>query len=321
MPSTDNSMDAVISAEVAKMKAGFAPRSLMVQRVAEIMFDEWGEKPSANKVYEHVRQGSITDINRDLKQFWDGLRKRKAGTMEIAGIPSHLALESAELLKSMWVTALNHATKTFDADKLSFKQVTDDLTGQVIQLQLALDAITESAENLRLTNNGLTQQVKDQAITIAEYEDSLNAVNDEKRLLKADKDELQRQAVIQENSHIEAIRNLANSHQAEIESLRRDLKFFQLEKDRATTRRDQIQAEAIEAKKLLDMTISALQDTIANERSTHIRIQNAWATQSQSLEDRIQRLDRELNRAKQGFNNYGQLTSVPYYLSYTIKYD
>ena len=107
----------------------------------------------------------------------------------------------------------------------------------------------------------------------------------------------------------------------ELESLRRDLKHFQLEKDRAATRRDQIQAEAIESRKLLDQTISALHETIASERNAHIRIKNAWDAQQKSLDDQIQRLSRDLNKARQVFNNYNQLTAQPNYLEYKIKYD
>ncbi|MBF5007934.1 DNA-binding protein [Diaphorobacter caeni] len=315
------SMEAEIAAEVTKMKAAFTPRALMVQRVAEIMFDAWGEKPSANKVYEHIRQGSISDINNDLKQFWDGLRRRKAGGREVEGIPSNLSAESGELIKSMWVTALLHATKTFDAEKLSLKQVAEDLTAQVEQLQQALQERELTVDRQKRENSDLLQQVKEQATAIVEYEDSLNTINEDVRLLKADKVALQQQATVQENSHNEAIRKLVDTHAMELESLRRDLKHFQLEKDRAATRRDQIQAEAIESRKLLDQTISALHETIASERNAHIRIKNAWDAQQKSLDDQIQRLSRDLNKARQVFNNYNQLTAQPNYLAYKIKYD
>ena len=315
------SMEAEIAAEVTKMKAAFTPRALMVQRVAEIMFDAWGEKPSANKVYEHIRQGSISDINNDLKQFWDGLRRRKAGGREVEGIPSNLSAESGELIKSMWVTALLHATKTFDAEKLSLKQVAEDLTAQVEQLQQALQERELTVDRQKRENSDLLQQVKEQATAIVEYEDSLNTINEDVRLLKADKVALQQQATVQENSHNEAIRKLVDTHAMELESLRRDLKHFQLEKDRAATRRDQIQAEAIESRKLLDQTISALHETIASERNAHIRIKNAWDAQQKSLDDQIQRLSRDLNKARQVFNNYKQLTAQPNYLAYKIKYD
>ena len=315
------SMEAEIAAEVTKMKAAFTPRALMVQRVAEIMFDAWGKKPSANKVYEHIRQGSISDINNDLKQFWDGLRRRKAGGREVEGIPSNLSAESGELIKSMWVTALLHATKTFDAEKLRLKQVAEDLTAQVEQLQQALQERELTVDRQKRENSDLLQQVKEQATAIVEYEDSLNTINEDVRLLKADKVALQQQATVQENSHNEAIRKLVDTHAMELESLRRDLKHFQLEKDRAATRRDQIQAEAIESRKLLDQTISALHETIASERNAHIRIKNAWDAQQKSLDDQIQRLSRDLNKARQVFNNYNQLTAQPNYLAYKIKYD
>ena len=315
------SMEAEIAAEVTKMKAAFTPRALMVQRVAEIMFDAWGEKPSANKVYEHIRQGSISDINNDLKQFWNGLRRRKAGGPEVEGIPSNLSAESGELIKSMWVTALLHATKTFDAEKLSLKQVAEDLTAQVEQLQQALQERELTVDRQKRENSDLLQQVKEQATAIVEYEDSLNTINEDVRLLKADKVALQQQATVQENSHNEAIRKLVDTHSMELESLRRDLKHFQLEKDRAATRRDQIQAEAIESRKLLEQTISALRETIVSERNAHIRIQNAWDSQQKSLDDQIQRLSRDLNKARQVFNNYNQLTAQPNYLAYKIKYD
>ena len=193
------SMEAEIAAEVTKMKAAFTPRALMVQRVAEIMFDAWGKKPSANKVYEHIRQGSISDINNDLKQFWDGLRRRKAGGREVEGIPSNLSAESGELIKSMWVTALLHATKTFDAEKLSLKQVAEDLTAQVEQLQQALQERELTVDRQKRENSDLLQQVKEQATAIVEYEDSLNTINEDVRLLKADKVALQQQATVQEN--------------------------------------------------------------------------------------------------------------------------
>ena len=221
----------------------------------------------------------------------------------------------------MWVTALLHATKTFDAEKLSLKQVAEDLTAQVEQLQQALQERELTVDRQKRENSDLLQQVKEQATAIVEYEDSLNTINEDVRLLKADKVALQQQATVQENSHNEAIRKLVDTHAMELESLRRDLKHFQLEKDRAATRRDQIQAEAIESRKLLDQTISALHETIASERNAHIRIKNAWDAQQKSLDDQIQRLSRDLNKARQVFNNYNQLTAQPNYLAYKIKYD
>lgn len=96
---------------------GTATRKDKTRLVASLLFLEHGIYPSAKVVLDHTRQGSLTDINSDLRQFWADLRDRMRAKVSAPFLPQDLLDRYAEALSGLWDLALAKANDELQAQR------------------------------------------------------------------------------------------------------------------------------------------------------------------------------------------------------------
>jgi len=70
-----NDLDAALQVDVEKLRAEY-PRTLDLYReVCVVMFFRYGITPTANKLYQLVRKGSMSAPTEALRAFWADLRR------------------------------------------------------------------------------------------------------------------------------------------------------------------------------------------------------------------------------------------------------
>ncbi|MBV7541953.1 DNA-binding protein [Acidovorax sp. sic0104] len=82
--------------------------------VANLLLIDHGIYPSAKVVHDHTSQGSMTDINRDLRDFWTEVRKKMRVQLNAPFIPDELATAFGEGLAKIWGLAQHAATQHFE---------------------------------------------------------------------------------------------------------------------------------------------------------------------------------------------------------------
>jgi hypothetical protein len=82
--------------------------------VANLLFMEHGIYPSARAVLDYTHQGSLTDISKDLRDFWGELRDKLRVNVNAPFLPKPLVDEFAAALMKIWELAISQARTEFD---------------------------------------------------------------------------------------------------------------------------------------------------------------------------------------------------------------
>jgi hypothetical protein len=173
-----------IQADVEDLKARFSHTQELYREVAALLFFRYGIAPTANKLYQYVRKGSMTAPAEALGRFWADLREKSRVRIQAPGLPDELSAQAGNLVATLWDLA--HA-KAQD----SLAALRDDVEAQLITIRLELEK-AQTAETVsrtaleaqRQTNTELTQQLKEATAAKFTLEARLSASDEERELLR-----------------------------------------------------------------------------------------------------------------------------------------
>lgn len=92
---------------------------------AAALFFEHGAYPTATLVRSVIGNGSLTDIQADLRAFWHDLRSKASRAVSVPGIPESLASVVGQAVHSIWESALDAANDTVVAVKQEASDAVD----------------------------------------------------------------------------------------------------------------------------------------------------------------------------------------------------
>lgn len=122
-------------AEIAKRIAPLTSRADKTRAVAAYLFLEMGEHPSAAKVREHTGQGSLSDINRDLQEFWRVLRAKLATRLTSPDLPQPVVDLLGQFASEVWALSLDQANRALDSDRQQAQQSVSEARQQAMQAE------------------------------------------------------------------------------------------------------------------------------------------------------------------------------------------
>ncbi|MCP6390852.1 DNA-binding protein, partial [Klebsiella pneumoniae] len=70
------STETEILAEVETLKGRFSDTKALYREVCALLFFRYGLTPTANKLYQYVRKGTMSTPAEALAKFWDDLRTK-----------------------------------------------------------------------------------------------------------------------------------------------------------------------------------------------------------------------------------------------------
>jgi len=138
------SQDMVLSVrkELAMRLAPDAPRRARSLMAANILFFDKGVHPSAKTVLECTQRGSLTDINRDVMEFWREMRERSRIQLKSPAMPQGLVNAFGEALSQMWTLASTEASQVFEESRLLAQ----------VQVEAAQDEARQAHQRADLAN-------------------------------------------------------------------------------------------------------------------------------------------------------------------------
>jgi chromosome segregation ATPase len=171
-------------AEIAKRIAALASRKDKTRAVAAYIFLEMGEHPSAAKVREYTGQGSLTDINRDLQEFWRALRAKLATRLTHPDLPQAVVDLLGQFASEVWSLSLDQANRALDADREQAQQAVAEARQETMRAQAQAQAAqgrvaVVEAELARRDEQ--VQQAAAEAAALTERCAALEAALDESR--------------------------------------------------------------------------------------------------------------------------------------------
>lgn len=97
--------EARIQADVDALRAQIDDTQALYREVCAILFFRYGITPTANKLYQYVRKGSMSAPATALAKFWEDLREKSRVRIEHPDLPDGVRTAAGDLVASLWTQA------------------------------------------------------------------------------------------------------------------------------------------------------------------------------------------------------------------------
>jgi len=257
------STEAKIIAEIEALKAHDLDTQDLYREVCTILFFRYGITPTANKLYQYVRKGSMSAPAEALARFWSELREKSRVRIEHPDLPEGLKAVAGELVASLWSQAQTCAQDSL----VVFRQEAQDKVTESLKTVATADQARIAAE----ANSNQTQK-------------ALSVANE--RILDLERDLAGERARAKSlEQQIESTRHQQTTLEVALADARKDYSV-ELEKYRQELRRTEERLDANEKRALLEidherqMTLKAQREllqlrTSSLENEEQLRIQLA----------------------------------------------
>ena len=153
MDTTEQSEKALL-ADIESLRDRFPQTQDLYREVCAIMFFRYGMTPTANKLYQLVRKGSMSAPAEALNRFWENLREKCRVTVSHPDLPEPLKSAAGDLVATLWATAQASAHETL----ASFRNDAQVQVDAAIEAEtLAQRAQAQAAMALRVAQDDLIQ--------------------------------------------------------------------------------------------------------------------------------------------------------------------
>ena len=97
--------EARMQAEIEALRAQHPETQDLYREVCVLLFFRYGLTPTANKLYQLVRKGSMSAPAEALARFWETLREKSRVRIEHPDLPQQLQIAAGEMVSTLWQQA------------------------------------------------------------------------------------------------------------------------------------------------------------------------------------------------------------------------
>jgi chromosome segregation ATPase len=149
-----------IQAEVEGLRAQFADTRALYREVCALLFFRHGITPTASKLYQYVRKGSMGTPAEVLAQFWEEMRSKAKVEIEHPGLPEALRQAAGEAMNTLWQQASAQAREELTGLREEAQAETQALREQLALERGRVGQLNEQAEALRAHESHLQGQLQ-----------------------------------------------------------------------------------------------------------------------------------------------------------------
>lgn len=106
---TERSVEQQIQKEIELLRGKFPQTQDLYREACVLLFFRFGITPTANKLYQFVRKGSMSAPAEALGKFWEDLRDKSRVRIEHPDLPDELRTAAGELTAAIWTQAQANA--------------------------------------------------------------------------------------------------------------------------------------------------------------------------------------------------------------------
>lgn len=143
------STEAKIIAEIEALKARDLDTQDLYREVCTILFFRYGITPTANKLYQYVRKGSMSAPAEALGKFWSDLREKSRVRIEHPDLPDGLKTAAGELVASLWLQAQESAQENLAVFRQDAQHQVNETLNAVAVADQARIAAQSKAEQIQ----------------------------------------------------------------------------------------------------------------------------------------------------------------------------
>jgi len=149
MNTEDVADESAIAISIAELRERFPRTQDLYREVCVLLFFRHGVTPTANKLYQLVRKGSMSAPTEALNQFWKTLRERSRVTVEHPDIPDELRTAAGDMVAALWQAAQSKSLESVTALRADAAIAVDNARADLASEQLAHAEALQLVENLR----------------------------------------------------------------------------------------------------------------------------------------------------------------------------
>lgn len=270
--------EAKIIAEIEALKANDLDTQDLYREVCTILFFRHGITPTANKLYQLVRKGSMSAPAEALAKFWSDLREKSRVRIEHPDLPDALKTAAGELVVALW----SQAQASAQGSLAIFRQEAHEKITESLQAVAAADQARVAAES----ESNQTRE-------------ALRAANE--RILNLERNLAGERARTQSlDQQVESANRQQTSLEAALAEARKDYSS-ELDKSRQELRRTEDRLAANEKRALLE---------IDHERQMTVKAQRELLQMRNSSLENEDQLRRELASSKAELADARQMLGV-----------
>jgi len=180
-----------IQAEIDQLRKQFPQTRDLYREVCVLLFFRYGITPTANKLYQYVRKGSMSAPAEALKIFWLELRDKSRIRIEHPDLPRELKDTAGHFIGELWGQAQAAALANFSIQMAEAEEkitLAQHHAAQEREMRIQCEAALESVRvELEIAFQRLAESEKKHAVdisTLVSHEKSLKSLQDERELLK-----------------------------------------------------------------------------------------------------------------------------------------
>ena len=154
-----------IQAQIDQLKTQFHQTRDLYREVCVLLFFRYGITPTANKLYQYVRKGSMSAPAEALNKFWLELRDKSRVRIDHPDLPDELKEATGNFVGDLWLQAQAAAQTNFSiqivemdekiaqaqneaqSDRDARENIEDELKSTRAKLENALQQLAESEKN------------------------------------------------------------------------------------------------------------------------------------------------------------------------------
>jgi len=214
-----------IAQEIDRLRTQFPRTQDLYREVCVLLFFRHGITPTANRLYQLVKKGSMNAPAEALARFWATLREKSRVRIEHPDLPTELQSATGELAAALWTRAVDMAQDQLAAAQLEAQRSVADAHSQQTRAEAERDLLRQELTGSAAALDGAQTRVKelDQALAISVA--AASALRDQLGLAQQDEQQLQR-----------ALETARHDFASELDKLRADSKGAQERLKAAETR-------------------------------------------------------------------------------------
>lgn len=147
-------VEQLIEADVNELRIRFSDTQELYREVCALLFFRYGITPTANKLYQFVRKGSMSAPAIALKRFWSELREKSRARISNPDLPEALQDATGNMMSLLWVEACSAAMKTYESSTVEWKDKLEQSESRVTE---ALQKLENTSEELAIARLSLNQ--------------------------------------------------------------------------------------------------------------------------------------------------------------------
>lgn len=272
--------DLQLSADVEELRPRFPRTQDLYREVCVLLFFRYGITPTAHKLYQLVRKGSMSAPTQALSDFWGQLRERSRVTIEHAGLPDELRTVAGEMIATIWKSA-----QTMSADAVA------SLRAEALAAVHVAEAEAEKAKAARTDalaeRDDARAELKSSLHTIEQLRQDLAAAAATKAGLEARLEDMRRQL-------LESQERADESNSAHLAERERLAGRTQLAEQRFADSEKRALLEIDRER----MAAAKLQKTLESERATHAAASERFRTDQNNTQSVIAELRAQVSTLK-----------------------